>query len=218
MMNLEETGPSMPNTGLGAGTGARCGRRERALSDQPGGEINHHTALMLAVRDRRDRKAFAALFDHFAPRLKSMLIRSGATPADAEDVAQEALVTLWQKAHLFDARRAQVSAWLYQIARNRHVDRVRKASRPLPEEVHTSGEDVRDLADVIGFETEVEALRRAMSALPEGQREIIDRAYMGDASQTEISAATGLPLGTVKSRIRLALEKLRHELNHLRPS
>jgi RNA polymerase sigma-70 factor (ECF subfamily) len=145
-------------------------------------------------------------------------MRSGATAADAEDVAQEALVTLWQKAHLFDARRAQVSSWLYQIARNRHVDRLRKASRPVPEEIHASGEDVRDMAEVIGFETEVEELRRAMAALPEGQREMIDRAYMGDASQAEISAATGLPLGTEKSRIRLALEKLRHELKHLRQS
>jgi RNA polymerase sigma-70 factor (ECF subfamily) len=88
----------------------------------------------------------------------------------------------------------------------------------VPEDIHASGEDVRDVADVIGFETEVEALRRALAALSEGQREIIDRAYVGDASQMEISAATGLPLGTVKSRIRLALEKLRHELKHLRPS
>jgi RNA polymerase sigma-70 factor (ECF subfamily) len=219
MMNPDATGPSaMTGAGQRAVTGARCGWRERALSDEPGREINHHTALMLAVRDRRDREAFAALFDHFAPRLKSMLMRSGATSADAEDIAQEALVTLWQKAHLFDARRAQVSSWLYQIARNRHVDRQRKASRPVPEEIHASGEDVRDVADVIGFENEVEALRRALAALSEGQREIIDRAYVGDASQTEISAATGLPLGTVKSRIRSALEKLRHELKHLRPS
>lgn len=197
---------------------ARRSQRDRALSEQPRREINHHTALMISVRDRRDRDAFAALFDHFAPRLKSMLMRSGATAADAEDVAQEALVTLWNKAHLFDARRAQVSSWLYQIARNRHLDRVRKSNRPVPEEIHTSGEDVRDMAEIIGLETEVEVLRSAIAALPAGQREIIERAYMDDASQTEISAATGLPLGTVKSRIRLALEKLRHELKHLRQS
>lgn len=208
----------MPGTASKTVTGAHCGPKERALSDRPLREISRHTALMIAVRDRRDREAFEALFDHFAPRLKAMLMRSGATPADAEDIAQDALVTLWRKAHLFDARRAQVSAWLYQIARNRHVDRMRKARRPVPEDVHASGEDVRDAAEVIGFQEEVDALRRAMAALSEEQRDIVQRAYMGDASQTDISHSTGLPLGTVKSRIRLALGKLRHELRHLRPS
>lgn len=198
--------------------GARHGRKERALSSLPRREISHHTKLMLAVRDRRDRDAFGALFDHFAPRLKTMLLRSGAGATEAEDIAQEAMVTLWQKAHLFDARRAQVSSWIYQIARNRHIDRVRKASRPVPEDIHSSGEDVRDQAEILSLEEEVGALRKAIACLPTDQREVIERAYLGDASQSEISDATGLPLGTVKSRIRIALEKLRHELKHLRQS
>lgn len=208
---------SMPAT-VTAVAEARFGRRESALSDRSPREISHHTALMIAVRDRRDRDAFAALFDHFAPRLKSMLLRWGATPTDAEDIAQEVLVTLWHKAHLFDARRAQVSTWLYQVARNRQIDRARRANRPLPEELPASSEDVRDVADVVGFEEEVEALRRAIAALPVGQREMIEHAYLSDTTQADISDRTGLPLGTVKSRIRLALGKLRHELKHLRQS
>lgn len=198
--------------------GARQERKQRVLSSLPREEISHHTALMLAVRDRRDRDAFGELFDHFAPRLKSMLMRSGANASDAEEIAQEAMVTLWHKAHLFDARRAQVSAWVYQIARNRHIDRVRKVGRPVPEEIHASGEDVRDQAEILALEQEVGALRKALAVLPADQREMIERAYMGDATQSEISDATGLPLGTVKSRIRIGLEKLRRELNHLRQS
>lgn len=199
-------------------TRSREGRREHALSTLPRREISHQTTLMLAVRDRRDRDAFGALFDHYAPRLKTMLLRTGANETDAEDIAQEAMITLWQKAHLFDARRAQVSSWLYQIARNRHIDRVRKNSRPVPEDLYASGEDVRDQAEILSLEEEVGALRQALAALPADQREIIERAYMGDATQSEISAAAGLPLGTVKSRVRIALEKLRRELKHLRQS
>jgi RNA polymerase sigma-70 factor, ECF subfamily len=218
MLKRADIAPFLPASVSSGVKEAHFGPKGRALSDRTGREVSHQTTLMIDVRDRRDRDAFAKLFDHFAPRLKTMLMRSGASPAEAEDIVQEAMVTLWHKAHLFDARRAQVSAWLYQIARNRQIDRARKWSRPIPDELLSTGEDVRDLAEIVGFEEEVDALRQAIATLPRSQREMIEQAYLGDTTQSEISDRTGLPLGTVKSRIRLALEKLRHELKYLRQS
>ena len=98
-------------------------------------EISRETVLMLAVRDRRDRAAFAELFDHFAPRLKGFIMRSGTGSGQAEEIVQEVMLTVWHKADQFDPARAQVSAWIYQIARNRQIDVLRKENRPLPEEL-----------------------------------------------------------------------------------
>ncbi|QDY70716.1 sigma-70 family RNA polymerase sigma factor (plasmid) [Qingshengfaniella alkalisoli] len=173
---------------------------------------------MIAIRDRRDKAAFAELFDHFAPRLKSVLVRNGASDTEAEDIIQDAMLTLWQKAHLFDARRAQVSTWIYQIARNRQIDRLRKTTRPIPADLFTSGEDTNQQDDIFALEQEADALRRALAELPVKQKEILEKAYFSDATHAEIREDTGLPLGTIKSRIRLGLDRLRHELKHLRPS
>ncbi len=113
-------------------------RKDNAQLTQPLPQISPQTVWMLAVRDTRDRAAFAALFDHFAPRLKGFVMRSGAGSAQAEEVVQEVMLTVWRKAGQFDPARAQVSAWIYQIARNRQIDVFRKERRPMPEEL---GED-----------------------------------------------------------------------------
>ena len=97
-------------------------------------QISPLTTSMLAVRDRRDRAAFAELFDHFAPRLKGFIMRSGTPSGQAEEIVQEVMLTVWRKAAQFDPQRAQVSAWIYQIARNRQIDLIRKERRPLPED------------------------------------------------------------------------------------
>ena len=194
---------------------AISGRPERTgVTMQQQTDSARWVALMVRVRERRDRAAFAELFEHFAPRVKGFLIRSGADPAMAEECAQEVMTTLWQKAAQFDASRASVAAWIFTIARNRRIDMLRRQRRPEPEDLPWGPEPEPDQTDVIALQQETDALADAMADLPEAQRELIEKAYFGDLSQTEIAALTGLPLGTIKSRIRLALDRLRHSMKH----
>ncbi|SIO51360.1 RNA polymerase sigma-70 factor, ECF subfamily [Rhodovulum sp. ES.010] len=168
--------------------------------------------LVKRVRSARDQAAFAELFGHFAPRVKAFLMRSGADQALAEECAQEVMATIWHKAHLFDPERASVATWVFTIARNRRIDALRKQRRPEPEDLSWGPEHEPDQAETVALQQESEQLGKALAALPENQRVLIERAYFGELSHSEIAAETGLPLGTIKSRIRLALERLRHEM------
>lgn len=168
--------------------------------------------LLARVRDHRDRAAFAALFRHFAPRVKSFLMKSGAGSALAEECAQDVMAVLWQKAHLFDPSRASVATWVYTIARNRRIDALRQARRAEPEVLDWGPAPEPEQAEAMAAQEETERLARALGALPAPQRTLIERAFYGDLSHSEIAAETGLPLGTIKSRIRLALKKLRRQL------
>ena len=152
------------------------------------------------------------MFAYFAPRVKSFLMKSGASPDLAEECAQEVMVTLWNKAHLFDPSKASVSTWIFTIARNRRIDLLRKQKRPEPEDLPWGPEAEPEQADAMGLQQETEQLGKALAALPAEQRKLIERAYFGELSHSEIAAETGLPLGTIKSRIRLALERLRHTM------
>lgn len=178
--------------------------------------IAPETQWMLAVRDDRDKAAFAKLFDHFAPRLKGFVIRSGAPAASAEEIVQDVMLTVWHKAQQFDPHRAQVSAWVYQIARNRQIDLHRKLGRPVPEELKEEPDTEPDAAQILGLQQETTKLKDALARLAPNQREMIEKAYLGELSHQDISKATGLPLGTIKSRIRLGLERLRHDLKGMR--
>lgn len=169
-------------------------------------------AQVALVRDNRDSAAFARIFRHFAPRVKGFLMKSGASAALAEECAQDVMATLWTKAHLFDPARASVSTWIFTIARNRRIDALRKARRPEPEDLPWGPEPEPDQADTMAMQQDTDRLGRALTALPPKQRALIERAYFGDLSHTEIAAETGLPLGTIKSRIRLALDRLRHQM------
>jgi RNA polymerase sigma-70 factor (ECF subfamily) len=175
-------------------------------------DVTDWAELLIRVRDRQDRAAFAALFRHFAPRVKGFLMKSGAGATLAEECAQDVMATLWQKAHLFDPARASVSTWVFTIARNRRIDALRRARRVEPEELDWGPEPEPDLADVMASQQETERLGRALAALPGAQRTLIERAFYGELSHSEIAAETGLPLGTIKSRIRLALDKLRQQM------
>ncbi len=164
------------------------------------------------IREARDESAFAEVFAHFAPRVKGFLMRGGGDPALAEECAQEVMVTLWHKAHLFDPSRASVSTWIFTIARNKKIDVLRRQRRPEPEELAWGPEAAPDQAEVVALQQESAQLGAAISQLPEAQRELIRKAYFGDMTHSEIAAVTGLPLGTIKSRIRLALDRLRHAM------
>ena len=166
-------------------------------------------ALVERIRNSRDTEAFSQLFNHFAPRVKAFLIKSGAPETVAEDCAQDVMITLWRKAHMFDPSRASVATWIFTIARNRRIDILRKDARAEPEALEWGPMTEPDAADVLEVQQESEQLSHAIDALPEKQRQLILSAYYGDLSHSEIATKTGLPLGTIKSRIRLALDRLR---------
>jgi RNA polymerase sigma-70 factor (ECF subfamily) len=187
----------------------RVGLRNMRDGDSARAHWVHH---MARIRDEKDQAAFAELFAHFAPRVKGFLVRSGADVSLAEECAQEVLATCWHKAHMFDPARASVSTWIFTIARNRKIDVMRKAARPEPDELGWGPEEEPEQADALALQQETERLGVAMANLPSAQRELIEKAYFGELTHSEIAAETGLPLGTIKSRIRLALERLRHAM------
>ena len=170
-------------------------------------------AHLRLIRDERDEAAFVEVFRHFAPRVKAFLMRSGADEALAEECVQEVMATVWHKAALFDPARASVATWIFTIARNKKIDVLRRQRRPEPEDLPWGPEAEPDQADVVGLQQESEQLGQAIASLPEKQRDLIEKAYYGDLSHSEIAEQTGLPLGTIKSRIRLALDRLRHAMN-----
>ena len=168
--------------------------------------------LIKKVETLKDTSAFEELFNHFAPRVKAFLMKSGADPQMAEECSQEVMATVWRKAHLFDPARASVSTWIFTIARNKKIDAIRKLNRPEPEQLYPEQDYEPDQEEVVELQQETERLATAMGELPEKQRVLIEKAYLGELSHSEIAEITGLPLGTIKSRIRLALEKLRHSM------
>lgn len=213
-LNIPEAGDIPPETASYAVRSAMAsvsqdGRRD--TMDQPTRK-DDWVSHVARIRDSRDESAFAELFAYFAPRVKSFLMRGGGDATLAEECAQEVMATLWQKAHLFDPTRASVSTWVFTVARNKKIDVLRRQRRPEPEELTWGPEAEPDQEDVLALQQETAQLSEALAELPEKQRELIEKAYFGDMSHSEIADATGLPLGTIKSRIRLALDRLRHAM------
>ena len=181
----------------------------RVLDDSKG---HSWEELMLKVSTNQDRSAFKKLFNHFAPRIKSFLMKAGADPTMAEECSQEAMATVWNKAKLFDPARASASTWIFTIARNKRIDAIRKIRRPEPDELTWPDgmEDAQE--DALELKQQSEILADAIQNLPEKQRQLVEKAFFKELSHSEIALETGLPLGTIKSRIRLALERLRHAM------
>lgn len=169
-------------------------------------------AQVQAIGLQKDAAAFADLFHHFAPRIKAFLLKSGADMTLAEECMQDVMATVWRKAHLFDPTRASVATWIFTIARNRKIDLLRKSRRPEPEELPWGPEAGPEQLEVVALQQDSAKLARAMQDLPAKQRDLIERAFYGDLTHKEIADQTGLPLGTIKSRIRLAIERLRHSM------
>lgn len=168
--------------------------------------------VLTAIARDQDQEAFSALFRNFAPKVKAFLLKLGADESLAEEVMQDVMGTVWRKAEQYDPARASVATWIFTIARNRKIDLLRKYARPQPEDLPWGPEEEPDQEDVLGFQQDSARLVEALNSLPAKQRELIERAYYGDLSHSEIAAETGLPLGTIKSRIRLALDRLRHKM------
>lgn len=175
-----------------------------------------HARLAGRVALERDRAAFAVLFDHFAPRLNGYLQKLGFDAGAAEDMAQEVLAVLWHKAHLFDPAKSSLATWLFRVARNRRIDAVRRDRSHLldardPLLVPDAPEPPDNGMDAARRDAIV---RAAMDGLPDNQRELLAYAYFLGLTQSQIAERTGLPLGTVKSRTRLAFERLRGALEN----
>ena len=168
--------------------------------------------IIKKLATERDLQAFRELFNYFGPRIKSFLLKSGGSFSQAEECMQEAMVTVWQKAHMFDSSKASASTWIFTIARNKQLDAIRKIRRPEPEDLPWMDIDQIDPSESIIMDEEQKSLAFAVSKLPDNQRILIEKAFYGDLSHSEISDLTDLPLGTVKSRIRLSIERLRREL------
>lgn len=172
-----------------------------------GGE---HDRLIEAVALRRDREAFARLFEHFAPRLKAYLMKAGAPAGAAEDFAQDAMLTVWRKAELFDRTKAHAATWIFTIARNRRLDVLRQDARRLPLPEIDLVQDEPEQPDTVVLAAENAArLKAAMARLSPDQIEVLRLAFFQDNPHSEIARRLELPLGTVKSRIRKAMIKLR---------
>lgn len=178
---------------------------------------DEYARLIQAVAIGRDREAFSRLFEYFAPRLKAYLMRAGAPAGAAEDFAQDAMLTVWRKADLFDPARASAATWIFTIARNRRLDALRREGRapPLPE-LSLAPEEPERPDDLLSGAQEAARLNEAMRQLSSDQVEVLRLAFFKGDAHSEIARALDLPLGTVKSRIRKAMIKLRLVLDPLR--
>jgi len=174
-------------------------------------QTQYFSGLIVKVAAERDKAAFVELFDYFAPRLKGFLMKQGADEAAAEEIAQDVMVTLWRKADLFDPGKSSASTWLYRIARNRRIDRLRrqKTAELDPDEPALQPTPLPDVADEMDARLRETRVRAALEKLPEEQKEVVRLAFFAGKSHSDIAGETGLPLGTVKSRIRLAFGRLR---------
>lgn len=176
--------------------------------------------LIEAIATRQDRAAFASLFNHFAPRVKAFIMRGGADAEAAQEVAQEALIMVWRKAASFDRSRASATTWLYTIARNKRIDLLRRNNRPAidTEDWLTvfAPEDEDADKSVLAGQTYTR-VKELLSGLSADQLVVIEKAFFEDKTHTAIAEELKLPLGTVKSRIRLALGRLRDALERDEP-
>jgi RNA polymerase sigma-70 factor (ECF subfamily) len=164
--------------------------------------------MMMQVAQGQDRQAFALLFRYFGPRLKTFFLRWTISSSVAEDLVQETMLTVWRKATYFNAERAGVATWIFTVARNIRIDHLRRQRDPsaLPPDPEDGPETIED--ELLGAERDAQ-VRRALTALSPEQQTIIRLSYFSEKSQTEIADELGIPLGTVKSRTRLAMNRLR---------
>lgn len=174
--------------------------------------------LLQQVATHRDVDAFRQLYQLYAPRVKSYMMRQGADANTAEELAQETLLTVWRKAGLYSGEKGSATTWIFTIARNLRIDRLR---REVPWQELPDGHEETASSDIMPDEAVSESERRdrvqlAMATLPEDQLEVVNLSYIDGLSHSEIAEKLQLPLGTVKSRMRLAYQKIREAVEDLK--
>ncbi|MCY3984646.1 MAG: sigma-70 family RNA polymerase sigma factor [Roseovarius sp.] len=172
------------------------------------------SAWLVAVAERGDREAFASLFRHFGPRIRAYLLRAGGDAGRVDDVLQETFTSVWNRAALYDRSRASAATWIFTIARNRMIDAFRHDSRPEfdPNDPALHPNPLPGGEEAFATQERAEAIKNALATLSEGQREVLWLSFYEGESYPEIAIRLGIPVGTVKSRARLAFGRLRSEL------
>lgn len=180
-------------------------------------ETTDHHKLLELIALNRDKEAFEQLFIYFAPRVKAVLMKQSSDANTAEDLMQETMLTVWNKADKFSKYRGSVSAWIFTIARNKRIDGYRKQGT----RHYLDIEDIELTDDAMGSEEILISNERdkmvtdISKTLPPEQKEIIEMSFVKELSQTEISKTLGIPLGTVKSRMRLAYKKIKKSVEEV---
>ena len=179
-------------------------------------DATHHNDLLGRLATTQDKQAFAELFEYFAPRLKSVLLRSGTDRQTAEELTQEAMLSVWQKSHLFDPAKASTSTWVFTIARNLRIDRLRRERRPEldPNDPSLVPEAESPVDNQLHAQDRDKRIRECLDELPLEQQEVVRLSFNEGLTHQEIADRLELPLGTVKSRIRLSFAKLRPMLRN----
>jgi RNA polymerase sigma-70 factor, ECF subfamily len=167
--------------------------------------------LLTRIAQQRDRSAFAALFDAYGPRVKSFMMRKGASAEQAEDLVQETMIAVWSKAHMYSADRGSVTTWIFTIARNLRIDRLRREKTSLYSDIDDYDAESTDPQqdDALSRLQEDGYVAKALAQIPEEQRELLILSYVEDLPQSEIAKRLQIPLGTVKSRMRLAYRRMK---------
>jgi RNA polymerase sigma-70 factor, ECF subfamily len=167
--------------------------------------------LLTRIAASKDRMAFAAVFDHFAPRVKSFMMRKGSNAEQAEDLVQETMIAVWSKAAMFSTDKGSVSTWIFTIARNLRIDKLRRERAQLYTDLEDF--DTPDLStgaeEALGRSQEDNHVAKALEQIPPEQRDLLILSFVEDVPQSEIAIKLGIPLGTVKSRMRLGYQRLR---------
>ncbi len=184
-----------------------------SVQDDGSGKVDEVAPLIEAVSERRDRSAFRKIFDDFGPKIKAFAIKQGMLE-HSEELVQEVMVNIWRRAQQFDRAKASGSTWIFAITRNARIDLLRKLNRINNEtQVETDylwslpGND--DPTSSFQQALVAKQIRESLNGLPIEQRDVIAKVYLEDKSHQRVADELNLPLGTVKSRVRLALQKLK---------
>lgn len=174
----------------------------------------HFRGLMKQVAQSHDRQAFAQLFDHFAPRLKSFMMRKNASAELAEDLVQDAMIAVWKKAGLYEPSKGSVTTWVFTISRNLRIDRIRRdVHMPMTElGDYDEPSEAPEGEELLVRKQEDGLVAKALKSIPEEQRQVLLLSFVEDLPQSEIATKLAIPIGTVKSRMRLAYGHLRRIL------
>ena len=162
----------------------------------------------------QDKASFKKIFDYFGPRLKSFLMSSGAEESIAEEVIQETMAIIWTKADYYDPKLASPSTWIYTIARNKKIDILRKSRKAILENIDTAILPPVEpkLEEDVDHDQRFEIVNKYLNDLPKEQLDLLKMNFIEEKSHGEIAEITKIPLGTIKSRIRLAMEKIRDRI------
>jgi RNA polymerase sigma-70 factor (ECF subfamily) len=204
--------------GLSSGRDAVVMPFKKSSANRPGGETSEDgrfSDLIERIALTADREAFTVIFAYYGPRVKAYLLRLGLDGAQAEELAQDVMVAVWRKAASFDRRQASATTWIYRIARNRRIDVFRRAKRAMLDAHDPAFQPSPETAPDSAAQTaqREDQVRRAINELPPEQRDLVRDAFYKDLSHGQIAEKTGIPLGTVKSRLRLAFAKLKLQLD-----